>query len=191
MLIQIETDQLVKEKLTPNNFIILKLLHESNYELLKELYYDSIKLTEDLIFLESQGYLKITDENLSWNIISTQIFIRQKTKDLFEVKESGFYKFWSIYPLKVGSRVLRAKDYNSREGLICKQKWDRITHKNPVKEAEIIKALELEIEIKRNSNSLQYMQLITTYLNQQTWEKYTHLINNTEAIETNEKTELL
>ena len=191
MLIQIETDQLVKEKLTPNNFIILKLLHESNYELLKELYYDSIKLTEDLIFLESQGYLKITDENISWNIISTQIFIRQKTKDLFEVKESGFYKFWSIYPLKVGSRVLRAKDYNSKEGLICKQKWDRITHKNPIKEAEIIKALELEIEIRRNSSSLQYMQQITTYLNQQTWEKYTHLINNTEAIETNEKTELL
>lgn len=185
MLIQIETENLIKEKITPNDYIILKLLFDKNYEILKQLFNSDIM--SNLIILENEGYLKVTCDELDWSKISTQVTLRQKTIDLFIVKQTGFYEFWSKYPVKVGSRVLKAQDIDSKEALMCRDKWNRITQKNPIKEALIIKGLEIELEIRRKSNQLPYMQLVTTWLNQQTWEKYTHLINE-EISDTNEKT---
>jgi hypothetical protein len=190
MLIQLETENLVKEKITPNDYIILKLLFDKNYDILKQLF-DISSFNSYLIGLEDRGYLKLlTEENVEWNILSTQIALRQKTTDLFIVKQTGFYKFWSIYPIKAGSRVLKTGSVDSKEAIVCKQKWDRITHKNPLLEDQIIKGLEIELQIRKRSNSLEYMQLVTTWLNQQTWEKYVHLIEE-EVQESNERTESL
>lgn len=192
MLIQIETENLIKEKLTPNDYIILKLLFEQNYQLLNKLFFALGQLEENLIVLEAEGYLKVTCDELDWTKISTQVSIRQKTIDLFVVKKTGFYKWWSMYPIKVGSgnslRVLKTGSVDSKQAIICKQKFDRITGKDPVVEDQVIKGLEIELSIRRKSNSMAFMQLVETWLNQNTWEKYIHLAD--EFIEDNvEKTE--
>ena len=192
MLIQIETENLIKEKLTPNDYIILKLLFEQNYQLLKKLFFAIGQLEENLIVLEAEGYLKVTCDELDWTKISTQISIRQKTIDLFVVKKTGFYKWWSMYPIKVGAgnslRVLKTGAVDSKQAIICKQKFDRITGKDPVVEDQVIKGLEIELSIRRKSNSMAFMQLVETWLNQNTWEKYIHLADEF-IVDNVEKTE--
>jgi hypothetical protein len=181
MLIQIETENLIKEKITPNDYIILKLLFENQYSTLQKLFPVTSTLTDNLKILEYESYLKMTVDELDWTKISTQIFLRQKTIDLFIVKKSAFLTWWNMYPTKVGIgnnvRVLKTFDADTNLGRKCKQKFDRITNNDPIKENQLIKGLEIELEIKKKSNSMQYMQLVDVWLNQETYQKYIHLID--------------
>jgi hypothetical protein len=181
MLIQIETENLIKEKITPNDYIILKLLFENQYSTLQKLFPVTSTLTNNLKILEYESYLKMTVDELDWTKISTQIFLRQKTIDLFIVKKSAFLTWWNMYPTKVGIgnniRVLKTFDADTNLGRKCKQKFDRITNNDPIKENQLIKGLEIELEIKKKSNSMQYMQLVDVWLNQETYQKYIHLID--------------
>lgn len=181
MLIQIETENLIKEKITPNDYIILKLLFENQYSTLQKLFPVTSTLTDNLKILEYESYLKMTVDELDWTKISTQIFLRQKTIDLFIVKKSAFLTWWNMYPTKVGIgnnvRVLKTFDADTNLGRKCKQKFDRITNNDPIKEDQLIKGLEIELEIKKKSNSMQYMQLVDVWLNQETYQKYIHLID--------------
>jgi hypothetical protein len=192
MLIQIETENLIKEKITPNDYIILKLLFENQYSTLQKLFPITSTLIDNLKILEYESYLKMTVDELDWTKISTQIFLRQKTIDLFIVKQSAFLTWWNMYPTKVGIgnnvRVLKTFDADTNLGRKCKQKFDRITGNDPIKEDQLIKGLEIELEIKKKSNSMQYMQLVDVWLNQETYQKYIHLID--QPIEdTNERTD--
>lgn len=90
--------------------------------------------------------------------------------------EDLFEEFFKLFPSSVetgiGRRVISAKDPNSISGKVTHEIWKRVTKNKPYLQRKIIDALKRELEHKRASNSLAYLQGIDTWLRQATWEKW-------------------
>ena len=92
----------------------------------------------------------------------------------------------SHFPLKVNSktgvRVLRAKDAMAKANEKARLRYQKYVGGNIHKHNEVIKALQTELDIRRKGDQLEYMQQLTTWVNNHTWEKYIGLDeSNTES----------
>jgi len=113
-----------------------------------------------------------------------------KSEDLLKIKknkpsEDIFEKWWKVYPATdtfihknrrfTGTRALRVKKED------CKLKIEKILNEGEYTIQNLIDALQLEIEqkkensIKTGQNKLSYMQNSLTYLNQKTYEPFIEL----------------
>ena len=94
--------------------------------------------------------------------------------------QSSFDQMWSDllshFPLKVYSkgsiRVLRAKDANAKANLKAKNKYRTVVGNNKATHDRIVRLLKVELDIRRKSDSLAFMQQLQTWVNGYTWEKY-------------------
>lgn len=161
--------------LSPNQYFYLYSLYLTNPT--KEFI-----TSPEQLHLEQDGWIGYDD-----NIPGGNWILRNKGRNLFEVKsdslEQKFLRFWSYYPIKVGTRILKTKDDKSKEALDIKKKYISLIKKPGIHE-KIIKGLENELNLRRKDNSMQYMQLVTTWINQATWEKYCDLEDITDKIGT-------
>lgn len=163
MIIDINETKFINSGLNCNQWIYL-----SN-SVIGECFPNTIHIGE-IRDLESKGYIKILDDECS------NIVVKTKAIDLFELKgdsslETMFKTFWNTYPQRVGARILRSKDTTTREASEIKRKM------LPYLKVEgnfdkIMKGLQNELNLRKKDNSLLYMQMISTYCNQRTWEKY-------------------
>lgn len=179
MKITVETDVLLTNDLTLDEYFILYCIYNKEYNLLFLIYNcsESTNLLNDLLKgLELKGFIKNVKGLVSQIGDLTLVYLKVKGYDLFKSDESVFVKFWNLYPIKVGTgnslRVLKAKDIESTQGKNCKIKFEKITKNDPILENTILKGLEVELQIRKRTNTMQFFQLIDTYLNQKTWEKY-------------------
>lgn len=127
--------------------------------------------------LESKGYIKILDNECS------KLVAKTKAIELFELSGNSsvdvmFKTFWETYPTRVGTRVLKSKDLNSKEAIEIKRKLTNYL-KVPGNFDKLMKGLQNELNLKKKDNSLIYMQMVSTYVNQMTWEKYYDLEDTT------------
>ena len=81
------------------------------------------------------------------------------------------------FPLKVGSRVLRARDANAKANEKPRIRYEKYLSGNVGKHKEVIKALQTELDMRRGDDSLKFMQQLTTWVNNYTWEKYIGITN--------------
>jgi len=102
--------------------------------------------------------------------------------------EDHFNEWWKVFPgvdtfeykgrKFVGSRALRAKKED------CRIKFNKVIAEGEYSVQELIEALKLEIEqkkeksVKEGKNILSYMQNSLTYLTQRTFEPYCELVKN-------------
>ena len=93
----------------------------------------------------------------------------------------------TYFPLRVGSRVLRAKDSNAKANEKPRIRYEKYLNGNIGKHKEVIKALKTELDMRRHHNSLQFMQQLTTWVNQHTWEKYIGIDLSDKQIDANNK----
>lgn len=118
-----------------------------------------------------------------WILINesfTDYVCTTKLLELFE-QRSKFEEFYSKYPKQVGSRVLAPKDPNSIYGKKMHKKWILITKGNPEMEKQLLKGLELEIEHRQRDGSMEYFQMMESWFNDGTWEKYLSLLKEQES----------
>lgn len=123
------------------------------------------KLFGDITELESIGYVKFTEDGP---------VLRERAYELFEIsnEEKCWLEFFNNFPLKAGARPLRAKSLEAKDSLNCKKKYLRIIAGKPHLHAHILKCLDTELRMRKISNSVQYMNSMEPWLNQQIWEKY-------------------
>lgn len=165
MLIEINTDILQKFGITADDFLYLYLLHAKSYDCLKRL---SLKPNTSL--LQTKGLIKLGEE-LEDHIV------RQAFLDMFQ---SSFDQMWSEllshFPLRVYNngqmRVLRAKDANAKANSKAREKYRKIVKEDLVKHQFIVKCLINELELRKSTNTLGYMQMLATWVNNYTWEQY-------------------
>lgn len=97
-------------------------------------------------------------------------------------QESAFEKWWKAYPATdifehkgkkfIGSRGFRTKKEE------CRTKFNKILDEGDYSEADLIRALEYEVMIKKETsvkegeNKMRYMQSTLPYLNQRTFENF-------------------
>ena len=122
----------------------------------------------DIQRLEEKGYLQ-------FNAVSDSIarkLIPQKT---------SFDSIYDLYPHKVGTRVIKAIRHDTGDYDYCSKKYNYYFRKDPNVAGKMLKGLKVELQMREKGNSLEFLQNITTWFNQRTWEKYCDLEIETEV----------
>jgi len=98
-----------------------------------------------------------------------------KSKEMFGESDL-FEEFYSLFPnyveTGIGRRAISAKDPNSISGKNTHDIWKRVTKNKPGLQKKIIECLKRELEHRRSTDSMSYLQGIDTWLRQATWEKW-------------------
>jgi hypothetical protein len=167
MQIDISTEVLKKLCVTPTEYVYLYLVFLQEYEEL-----ESLNLNVSVEDLQTKGLIKIGAEGIKSHVVRY---------GFQHVQETSFDQMWfellSHFPLKVstrggGIRVLRAKDPEVQSNQKAKSRYQKYVGKSLAKHTEVIKGLQNELDIRRKSNQMEFMQNLDTWLNQHTWEKY-------------------
>lgn len=172
MVIEVNIETCLQEGLTASQFVFLSLLWQKKVNTALAMRKIDPDLHKSLPNLVERGYLMTTDKSF--------IIDRKKCNELFGVSEdSDFWEFFSTFPLKVNSkgasRALRALDPNSKNAMEARAKYkDRV--KSKAMHRHVMACLNAEMEQRRRSGSLQYMQNILTWLNQRTWQMSEYLL---------------
>ena len=165
MIIEIDTEVLKELDISADDFLYLYLLHAKAYDLIHKL-----SLKPNTKSLQEEGYVKL-GEDVKGDIV------RQKFIDLIE---DSFDRMWSEllshFPLKVYTngnvRVLRSKDADARNNQKAKKAYHKVIGKNVAKHNKIVKCLINELEFRKSNNSLGFLQMLQTWVNNHTWEQY-------------------
>lgn len=175
-MIEIDIGQCLEEELTPSQYCYLKLLWEKNLDAARALYFNDKGLRDSMDHLIELGYVMFFSEETGYSID------KKKCNELFGFEESKFWELFSSYPLKVpdgrgGYRVLRTRDPETKEAKEALKKYKKAIKSNRRHE-KVMKCLNLELDSKKRTNSMQFMQQLITWLNQRTWEKYEPLLED-------------
>ena len=127
----------------------------------------------DLISLQTKGFIKITEE---------AVVLRELTKDIFQVKDDFFLKWLLAYPIRVkkstgGSRVLSPRSDDTIEGRKLRMKWDKMFKGDLYAQKRALQVLELEVAMRIKANDLEFMVEAPRWLNGGFHEKYDYLID--------------
>lgn len=163
MIIELDTERLANLGLCPNEYVYLLLLSRKEIDL-------SFKLNVDLELLQTNGWIKIEEDD--------DVTLRDKFNS---TTISNFDQMWhgllSRFPLKVINqgtvRMLRAKDPDSKANEKSKLKYKKIIGTDKEKHDRIIACLDKELDFRRRGNGLGFMQMLDTWINNHSWEKYT------------------
>jgi hypothetical protein len=175
MNIEISLKSLQNFGISPDEFVYLRLLQVKRYDYLKKL-----KLEVNLEYLQTKGYLKVGEE-LEDHVVR-EAFINPKAVPF----DTMWSELLSHFPLKVyvnGSvRVLRAKDPSALSNIESKKKYKKYLKEDSNRHQAVVSGLITELDIRTKGNQLGYMQMLSTWINQRTWEKYQDLqeINSNE-----------
>lgn len=188
--------ELIKKSYSLDHIYLLKLI-EKSYDL-TTLRKESIKI-DNLYFSLIRKGLITEDEKLSTEGIRILKFVHTTSEVDIPLKRrestsSLFDEWWKEFPgtdsyeykgkIFKGARSLRtAKDQ-------CKAKFDKILLEGEYSAQQLIDALKLDIEQKKeksimeNKNILTYLQNSLTYLNQRSFEPYIELLQEEKIIST-------
>jgi hypothetical protein len=165
MIIEINTNILKDLGITADDFVYLYLLHAKSHELISEL-----TLKPNLEALQTKGLIKMGEE-------PQDHVVRQAFLDSFQ---DSFDRMWSEllshFPLKVYNgghlRVLRAKDAFAKNNEKALRKYYKVVGTDKAKHDHIVQCLKNELELRKSTGTLGYMQMLTTWMNNHTWEQY-------------------
>ena len=168
MLIEINTEILKKFGISADDFLYLYLLHAKSYDCLGE-----ITIKPDTEALQTKGLLKLGEK-------TEDHAVRQSFLDMFQVP---FDQMWSEllshFPLKVNTkgsvRILRAKDANARSNAKAKKSYERYVQGDSQKHNHVVRCLINELNFRKANDSLGFMQMLQTWVNNHTWEQYEDL----------------
>lgn len=169
MKIEIDTELLDKVLLTPSTFVYLYLVaHKIPHTP------SSIISPIELNWLEKTDWIKISPESIE---------LREKSYRLFEVsdKDRAWIEFFMEFPMKVNgsggaTRPLRPTTLEAKANEPTKKKYLAVIKNNPDLHSTILQTLKAEVDMRRRTHTLTFMNAIDTWLNQRMWEKYAYLL---------------
>ena len=175
MIVEINTEQLIKEGLTSSQYVLLCLIWQNNYA------------EAALILQNDQGLVNSLPELVEKKFVlklekTTIIIDRKKVQALLELKDDFFWELYNTYPAKVfvkgGNRTLRSLSHDSWDAKTCKRKYEAKV-KTLAKHEHVMACLEAELaERRRKRDGMAYMQNFETWINQSSWEKSEPLLES-------------
>lgn len=124
--------------------------------------------------LEQGMFIKKTPEG---------VIIRQKTKDLFQNPDSLADTFIGLFPIKTpkGRPLSPLRKGGKNYDDIVKKFKKHFTNQKDAQHA--IKVLEAELEWRRKTDNLEYMNAIDAWLNQRNYEKFEYLLEDKDVLD--------
>lgn len=161
----------VRNNINPDKYVLLHYLYFKDYnqiELIFGVDY-AIKLRNELCdtkYVLSNSSVKFTNTIISGDV-----------KTLLGIRDDkiNFWEWYNLYPFKVGTRILRAVNPESK--LAIKQMKQYLSIVKTQKEHEdVCRITEDYLNIKRLSDDgLKYLPQISTVLNNRSWETWESL----------------
>jgi hypothetical protein len=172
LFVTIDILEIGKLKLNINEYLtLIKIRHDDeNKSFPFEIDYKYIQRLIDKEYIKEHYYVDTTQDphKQRWSLTEKGLAIFEG-EDLFE-------EFYSLFPnyveTGIGRRAISAKDPNSISGKNTHEIWKRTTKNKPGLQRKVIECLKRELEHRRSTNSMSYLQGIDTWLRQATWEKW-------------------
>jgi hypothetical protein len=184
--VTIDISCLDTNELTADLYVLLHNKHFGNYELPKRIKESLLEDDQALEYLQSLGFIKILDNN--------DFDLRQSGINLFVStnNDEKWLEFLGTFPLKVparnnGTRALKVANPDSPANSKIKAKYISIIKNDPNKHSLIMKVLNAEMKMRKDSGNLPYMNAMEAWLNQANYDKYMYLLD--EAKDNNYETE--
>jgi len=174
MKIELDVNACVKYKLHPNDYVLLYLMYHKDYERIEKLFgrQKAIAMKEILHTFHSQFFLDKETKPFKKTTLSNKHVCK-----LLNIREEDirFIEFYNMYPVRVGSRVLRAADVDTVIGKKHEKKYlSKVKTKEQHSRAK--KAIESFVSAQKQSGKLQYLPAMETVLNNAMWESWESLI---------------
>ena len=166
LILNIKT--LIDKALTPNQAVLLYLLYYKKFEDIAIIFgkKQAVDIKNSLLdtpYILSDSTVKFLDTRIS----------NKHIEKLFGIRSDviNFWEFYSCYPIKVGTRVLRASSDSAALAKKHEKKYlDRVKTKEQHEKA--ILALEAFVAKQKQSNSLKYLPMMETVMNNNLWETW-------------------
>lgn len=171
MVIEIDTEQLKRLKVTAHEFLILRMLLDNNLTLLYDYFsYTGSKeeMEKSIQKLEEKGYIEGNTIDLS---ILANLKLTEKVRKIFAFDVDPFYELYKLYPTKTirpdGKEVYLRRNYK-----YCNDLYNNVVRANPIKHRNILEALRKEINDRDLKGTMQYMKTLASWLSDQSWQDY-------------------
>lgn len=172
---EINLRRCVTNDITPNEYVILSLLNEKEYDKIAKVFgkEGAIVLRNRLI---DKGFV-VSDKNVKFTVTELNSKKVNKVLNINDV-DIKFWDWYSIYPVRHNTRIFRAANPDAK--LAQKHKEKYLRHVKTIEDHEFaMKATIAFIESQSNNGKLQYLPQIDRVLNNKEWEKWEVLIGST------------
>jgi len=162
MIVEVNTDTLIKADLTANQYLISYLIYQRAYSAYDNLKFNSPQIVKDeLKELINKGFIFQTDTRMGYSVTD-------KFLEYFGNKDQ-FNELLDHYPTYV-IRPDGQKDFLRTDRAKNKKRYDNIVKRNKSKHQHIIKCLDFEIQFRKNTDSLKYMKKLSNWIESCEWE---------------------
>ena len=166
MVIEVNIDTCLDRQITVSQFAFLSLLWQKKSNTAIALIKKDAGLGASIKDLVDKGYLIASDKSY--------VIERKNCNALFGLTDDqDFWQFFSTFPLKVSADGTTS----SKNAMDAKSKY-KTKVKSKAMHKHVMACLNAEMEQKRRSGKLKYMQNILTWLNQNTWQLSEYLLKN-------------
>lgn len=168
MKIEVDLQILKKFNLSVDQFIVLKLLYYKQFEEIKNFYdvRQAISIRDSLFssnFLLSDNSCRFTETILSKENVEKLLNLK--------VDKINFWEFYVCYPVKIGSRALRAAKEDSKIAEKHKKKYLQAV-KTVEQHNLAIESVEAFVAKKKQTGELEYLPNMETVMNNNMWEQW-------------------
>ncbi len=172
MKIDIDVNKLIRNGLTPDQFILLTLCYYNQHDRIKKLFgiKRALSLRDDLVdtkYILSKKKTRFKDTIVSKANVSKLIGVRSD--------KINFWEFYNSYPMKHGSRIFRAANPDSQLAMKHEKKY-LMRVKTKKHHDKVVKATQAFVNKQRINNKLQYLPAMETVLNNSLWEQWEEFI---------------
>jgi len=176
MLLQVDVESLIKNRITSDHFLVTQLLYEKQYDLLTQYLSSYSKEELDLLFLGLVRTGLVDNRNFPEQYDYSKLTVKQS---FLRVLSQGdfFDELVQTYPVSV-VRNDGTKDYLRTDLNRCRKLYSIITkNKYPIHN-HILECLRYEIVTRRRNGSLGYMKRIPKWLVSEEWKVYEQMMKD-------------
>lgn len=173
MKLDINIETLIDNKLNPYQFMFLHAVYYKNFNYILQML-NKKQVSDVRDSLLGTKYIISDGTEIPPNTIISKIEVEK----LFgiHVDKINFDEWYQVYPIKVGTRILRA--VNDTSLLYKKHKEKYLKKIKTVEQHSLaIRATEAYIAAQKQANKLQYLPNIETVLNNATWQNWEVLLS--------------
>jgi hypothetical protein len=171
MVVEVDIDMLIDNKLTAHDWIVAKLIKEEKFiyltTYLDQTGQDGKEVTKKLV---NAKLIKDYNDPLSDKFYTTRLEATPKLQNIL-MKGDFFDEFVSKYPVKV-IRPDGLPDYLRTDLSRSRRIYNKLTNNSRVKHNHILRCLEFEVDERTRTHKLAYMKRLPKWLAAKEYETY-------------------
>jgi hypothetical protein len=176
MLLQVDVESLIKNRVSADQFLVTQLINDKNYDLLNQYLglYSSDEIKSLFLNLVKVGLVDNYNNIDQYDV--TKLTVRPS---FMKVLAQGdfFNEFLQVYPASV-VRPDGVKDYLRTDLNRARKSYSKITGNKLIIHQSILEALRFEILLRKKENNLAYMKKLPKWLASEEWKIYEQRIKD-------------